>query len=59
MSMHGICTLHEIVEAVGANEVQVVVHSPVYDCPFILAFFFCTTGRRLGCSAVMGPWAGG
>ena len=39
--MHGICGGHEIVETVGTNEAQVIMHhlQLVYHCPFILAFF--------------------
>ena len=38
--MHGICAGHEIVKVAGANEAQVIVHSPqvIYQHPFLLAF---------------------
>ena len=41
MLPHGICACYEIVEAVGTNKAQVVVHGlqVIYHCTFILAFF--------------------
>ena len=39
VSMHGLCTGGEVVQAAGTDEVEVVMCSPqvVYHCPLILA----------------------